>query len=287
MKELFAMVIFVGCFNWCLAQPSIIKDIDDPYEHASFFMAGMNYLSDNVYLGRKDSVAIPYYSPYIGYRFQNGISMKATTSFTTTNMLHMDLLTLEAGYDHDFGEHFNTGVNVEKFVYNENTVSIRGNTQSCIGFDGQFSNDYVQPTATFDINFNKSTTDYVGGLAIDHDFAIAGNTLHILPTFTAFYGTQNYYDEYFTTRVTKKNKKLKVAHIINNPEQFVPLDYEISCKATWFYKNWLFTMRPIYAIPLSPSTISLPNKPPIKEKLSNTLYVELDICYRYSNKIDK
>ena len=69
---------------------------DDPYDSKSYFMFGFNYLSNNVYLGRKDTVTIPYYTPYISYHNKNGIYVKGLVSYTTAKGGAIDLTTIEA-----------------------------------------------------------------------------------------------------------------------------------------------------------------------------------------------
>lgn len=281
-KLIFIFISLITITQAAIAQPVTgsykDEDEDDPYEHKSYFMFGLNYLSDNVYLGRKDSVALPYISPYIGYHFSNGLYGKLMVSDAPT--LHrIDLATLEAGYDHSFGDHFNMGAYADKFYYNKNSNSIRSSSKGCLGAYGQFSNDWIEPQLSWDFNFNKASTDYVLGLQLDHDFDIANHTWHIVPAIGINYGTQHYYDEYFINRLTKKDKTIKVKKVLANANNFVPLDYEFSIKVTYRITKWLFTLTPTYAIPTSPSTITLPNRI-VTEKLSNSFYMELDICHR-------
>lgn len=253
---------------------------DDPYEKVSYFMFGLNYLSNNVYLGRKDSLNTPYTSPYLGYHFKSGIFAKATASFLPKKKRErLDLLTLEGGYEHSFGDHFNGGAMVDKFFYNKNSTGIRSNTSGSTGIYGQFNNDWVQPQVTIDANFNKSSTDYVVALQLDHNFVSENKRFSITPAFIMNSGTQHYYDEYFINRLTKQDKTLKIKKAVLNASKFVPLDYELSAKMTYRVNKWLFTLNPIYAIPTSPATITLP-KQTVQEHLANTFYLELDICHR-------
>ena len=254
----------------------------DPYEDKGFFMAGLNYINDNVYLGRKDTFVIPYYTPYLGYKLQNGLYAKALASYTTAGTTgHIDLATIEAGYDHSFGEHFNAGVNAEKFFYNKNSISIKSNTTACIGIDAQYTNGIIEPSMLFDINFNKKSQDYVFGLALDHDFGLAQDKLHIIPAITMNAGTQNYVDEFLTNRANKKDKTANAGHVANNATQFSVLDYEFSAKTTYCAKAWLFTLKPAYIVAENPVIVALPKTKPQLEKLSNSFVVELDICYRH------
>jgi hypothetical protein len=258
---------------------SVDDEADDPYDNLNYFMYGIDYLSNNVYLGRKDTTVIPYISPYIGGHFKSGIYVKATISYApVANDGHIDLTTLEGGYDHTFGDHLNTGTYLDFFLYNKNSLSTRASTKASAGVYGQYANKWIEPEINFDYNINKSSQDYVSGIQADHDFALLGKTLHIFPTFIINFGTQNYYDEYFITR-TRKDKTVKVKKAIANATKFNTLDYEFSVKATYRIKKWMFTCSPTYAIPVSPATITLPKKT-ISEKLANTFFVSLDVCHR-------
>ncbi len=258
-------------------------DVDDPYEKKSYFIVGLNYVSDNVYLGRKDSAALPYISPFIGYHFRNGIYGKAIVSDAPAKG-YIDLLTFEAGWDHSFGEHFNMGVCGDKFFYNKKSNSIRSQTKGGIGATAQFTNDWIEPQIGWDFNFNKSTTDYVLNIELDHDFDLKKHILHIVPSVSMNYGTRHFFDDYFISRLQKKDKTQAAYNAVANANEFVPLDYEIKTKFTYRVTKWLFTLTPVYSIPESPASITLPGKNKKKttqtEKLSNSFFVELDICHR-------
>ena len=259
--------------------PAINEDGDDPYDELGYFNFGLNYLSNNVYLGRKDTSVIPYYSPYLGYHFSDGIYLKGMLSASFTNGGHIDLATLEAGWEHTFGNHFNCGINLDKYFYNKNSVSIRANTTAGGGIYGQVSNNYVEPTVGMDVNINKKSTDYVTNLALDHNFKLANKKLDIIPTVLVNIGTQNYLDEYYVNRINKK-EKTKLKKVVANAKRFVPLDYEINLKTTYMTPVWLFTFIPTYAIPVSPASLTLPGNRVISEHLSNTFFLEIDICHR-------
>jgi hypothetical protein len=272
------LVLLLACAQ-SFAQPVINEDGDDPYDELSFFNFGLNYLSNNVYLGRKDTSVISYYSPYIGYHFKDGIYAKAMISLSPVNATHLDLTILEAGYGRSFGDHFNGGLNLDRYIYNKNSVSIRANGVGAAGVNGQFSNDYIEPTAGFDLNFNKKSTDYVASLLLDHNFKLANKKMNIIPAVLVNIGTRHYLDEYYVARINKK-QKTKLTKVVANAKKFNALDYECSLKTTYMTPRWLFTFIPTYAIPVNPATITLPGNHVITEKLTNSFFAELDICRR-------
>ncbi len=273
----FFLLIFLAFPLYSSAQNSAGEAEDDPYEDRTYFMWGGNYLSNNVYLGRKDTARVPYLSPYIGYHHKSGIYAKAMLSYAPLKNT-VDLLTLEGGYEHTFGDHITTGADLAKYIYNKNTTTIRGNIREGAGAWFQYTNDLLQPLISFDVNFARKT-DYIVGLSLNHPFKLVSNTLSITPTATLNSGTQHFYDDYFITRLLKQDKTLKINKVLANAGRFKPLDAEISLPVTYRYGKYLYTLTPTYAIPLNPNTITLP-KQTIQEHLSNTFYVELDIRHR-------
>ncbi len=279
-KPLFCTVLFMLFTQVAHAQrvtgSNVDEGSDDPFEQQSWFMFGLNYLSDNVYLGRKDTVTIPYITPYIGYHHKSGVYAKVMGSYEPGKR-RIDLLTLEAGYEHSFGDHFDAGVNVYKSFYNKKTTSIRGNSKGSASIYGQYSNDWIEPQINVSLDFNKKT-DYLLGLQLDHNFKFFNKTLNIIPTAVLNSGTQHYFDEYFLNRL-QKDKSLKLKQVLADAGKFKTLDYELSVKVTYRISKWLFTLIPTYAIPVNAVVITFP-KQTYTEQLSNSFYLELDICHR-------
>jgi len=267
-------------------------DDDDPYETNSTFTLGMNYLSNNVYLGRKDSVRIPYFSPYISFKAQNGLYAKAQISYTDVPKKHIDLLTLEGGYQHSFGD-LNTGIAFDKFFYSKKSTSVKANITGSINLYGMYSNDYVEPLITTEMNFG-ATTDYVLGLAIDHTFFLAEDKLSIIPTVTTFSGTQHYYDQYQIAR-NPNSKKVKKPKAVIAADKFQTLDYELSLPISYTIKHWVFSLTPVYVLPQNPSQITVyklnGTENTVPEKISDSFFLELDIAYRImtgkANRVNK
>lgn len=48
---------------------------------ASYFKARIDYLSNSIYNGRKDSMVLPYYSPSLGYYDKGGFYISGTVSY--------------------------------------------------------------------------------------------------------------------------------------------------------------------------------------------------------------
>ena len=256
---------------------------DDPFDELTYFSAGLNTLTNNVYLGRKDSARLPYINPYIGYNLHNGMYGKATVSYAPTRINgHFDLLTVELGYDRTFGHNVLAGIYAEKYFYYSNSPSIRYAIKEGGGIYCLYKNDLIEPQ--FNFNLNHSTVmDFVIGAAFDHNFRLADNTFNIIPTIAINAGSQNYYNEYFTNRALKKDNIVITNQVVENAGSIKALDIEFSVKTTYRTKGWFFTFKPTYAIPLGAGKVILPGKT-VTQKLTGTTFLELDICYRHERK---
>ena len=256
---------------------------DDPYDDLTFFSIGLNYLSDNVYHGRRDSVTLPYINPYIGYHLHCGIYGKATVSYAPTRKNgHFDLLTLELGYDRNFGTSVLAGVYSEKYFYYKRSPGIRAAIKESGSIYCQYKNDLVEPQVSFTINHGNAM-DIVAGTTFDHDFHIKDNQLNIIPAITVNVGSQNYYNQYFIDRAFQKDHIVIPYQVVNNAGGIKALDLEFSAKTTYRTGGWFFTVIPLYSIPLSAAKITLPNRV-VQEILKNTFSIELDVCYRQERK---
>ena len=66
---------------------SIEKEMDSIFNDLgflkpkSFWLANINYLNNNVYLGRKDSVPSPYITASLGYYHKSGLFVNASASY--------------------------------------------------------------------------------------------------------------------------------------------------------------------------------------------------------------
>ena len=256
---------------------------EDPFDDLTYFQAGVNYLSNNVYLGRKDSSALPYLSPYVAYHLFNGFYVKGQASYAPTHKSgHFDLLEFELGYDRTFGDKLLAGASITKDFFQRNSPGIRSSFKESGGIYVQRRYGFLEPGGTFDVNYGRHA-DLLLGLSLDHDFHIDNNKLNIIPGFTFYLGTQHFYDDYFIRRLKKLDNTLVIDQALDAPGRFRPLDIDASVKVTYRAGGWLFTLVPTYALPFSPATIHLPGRV-VTESISNTFFLELDISNRWERK---
>ncbi len=251
---------------------------EDPMDDVTHLDLGVNSVTNNVYLGRKDGSKVPYLTAYISYYNRRGFYFDAAESYAFTKKTgHFDLSTLSAGYDHSFGTNVLAGVHAQKYIYYKNSPAVRSAITENAGVYCQFRNDLIEPTLAFDIN-NGINQDIVIKATLDHRFQLADKKLNIYPAFSFFLGTLHFYDQYFINR-TLKNDNIVISNAIETPGKIKPVDLEFSAKTVLYAGKWMFTIIPTYAIPLGAGKVTLPSGS-YNEKLKNTFFIELDACFR-------
>ncbi len=251
---------------------------EDPMDDVTHLDLGVNSVTNNVYLGRKDGSRVPYLTAYISYYNRRGFYFDAAESYAFTKKTgHFDLTTLSAGYDHTYGTNILAGVHAEKYIYYKNSPAVRSAITENAGVYCQYRNDLIEPTLAFDIN-NGATQDIVIKATLDHRFQLADKKLNIYPAFSFYMGTLHYYDQYFINR-TLRNDNIVITNAIETPGKIKPVALELSAKTILYAGKWMFTVIPTYALPLGASKVTLPSGT-YTEKLKNTFFIELDACFR-------
>jgi hypothetical protein len=269
------------CCSTLLASSQIANESDNTEEkEGSHVLLEMNYVNNSVYLGRKDTVKIPYTTPSISYYDASGLFVRGLAAFTNHPSNHLDVVTLEAGYEHSFGN-LNTGISADKYFYNKKSTSVKSNITGNINAFAQYTNDYIEPQISLDANFSKGNTDYVLGLLLDHVFYLYHDALTLSPTIAINAGTQHYYDLYISGR--NGSNKLKKDKAVSDANKFQLMDIEYSLPINYMYKKWEFTVNPIYIVAKNPAELTLfkPNGTAtlFKEKISDSFLMDVTVAF--------
>jgi hypothetical protein len=74
---------------------------DSATKKSSHWIADLPYQSNDVYLGRRDSVSVPYITPSIGYHDRSGLFLTGSFSYLPkAGMSRIDVVTIEGGYSY-------------------------------------------------------------------------------------------------------------------------------------------------------------------------------------------
>ncbi|RTL60869.1 MAG: hypothetical protein EKK37_01565 [Sphingobacteriales bacterium] len=279
-----------------MAAAFIVKAQDEaPEQKKSYFKAGVKYLSDNVYLGRKDSTTVSYITPTIGYYNKSGFFITAGASYLPNNGANrIDLVTAEAGYDFDIKEKFYGGVYAGKYFYSSKSYAVNAEVGTGIGTYGSLSLGSFSLNAGAGLNLG-SQTDVLMEAGVSNSFTDNSGKIEFIPEIKFNAGTQQYFNRYFTTgrvhnprkgkgrgrgtnggggtTTTKTESVLRASH-------FKMLDYELTAPFIYESGKFEFKFTPTYAIPVNAATIETANGI-VKEGLSNHFYAELELYYKF------
>ncbi|TDG37995.1 hypothetical protein EZJ43_02580 [Pedobacter changchengzhani] len=233
-----------------------------------YFKASLNFLTNNVYQGRTDSVKVPYLTASFAYYLKNGLNINVSESFQT-NTSKFDNFAVDLGYDHDLSDEWALTVDLNKSFYNKNSTSIRSAVLADLDAEIIYDPGFLTFNLSAGLAF-ASKTDYTTALSVSHWFALdKAEHLSIVPQFMVNAGTQNFYTDY-----RKKTGKRKLIAITNytvaNNTGFAILDYEIDAPITWANKSWSFFLDPVFAIPVHPITTTTTSTVSYLDKTKNT-----------------
>lgn len=294
------MKIIYRCIFLCAIFFSVVPSLKaqdstkDNGKDKSYFEAGVGYLSNNVYLGRHDSLRIPYLTPSFNYYNKSGFYAGTSLSYlNSAENSHVDLVEIEAGYS--FTKKKLSGIiSAEKDFYNSQSKNVKAETKGSLNGTLGYDLGFIKPTIQAGIAFN-TRDDYFTALGLSHSFYFGDDNFEIAPSFLINASTQNYYDSYYTKRkfATKRKNQTGNSTIIKaylpDVSNFKIMDYEFSLPADYSLGKFIFDITPTVAFPINPNVVELTVTPPSgfpttrtrTENLSDIFYWSAGITYDF------
>jgi len=276
------------------------KDTSDaPAPKKQFLKLGLNFLSNNVYLGRTDSVAAPTLSPTIKYSFASGIYLSGAMDIITNRKKNkLDGGNLEFGYDHIGDGDVDWGASFTKLFFNSTSTqvdaTVSGELNAYVDYDVA---EIV--TASLGLNYQVAKSGYTGDLllspVLSHDFLVDGvfgddDELLISPSVALNAGSQNFYSGYLVRKGKIAAKRVNAAYDAYNTAlgNFTLLDYELSAPIAYIAGKFTFSFTPTIAFAQN----SLPTSTPAEKAITATIersqpvrssefYVETGISFKF------
>lgn len=258
-------------------------------------MAGLSYLSDNVYLGRKDSVRLPYLTFNLGYYFKSGFFIDGSVNYLANSDSRVDGVNFDAGYSFTAGK-YSGEASFSKYFYSNRSTNVKSAVKSSLSYFNSYDFGVITPTFTAFLNFGNKT-DVGGILGIEHTFYALDDKIDFTPTFTANASTQNYYNNYYKTRrytIKRKNKApvtgiANVTGVVEDASQLKVLDYEASLPIDYTAGKFTFSANPVYAFPVHPSIVQVTTTKANNtsttrtntEKIQNSFYITVGVTYKF------
>jgi hypothetical protein len=260
----------------------------------SYFKASLNYQSDNVYLGRKDTTALPYLIPMISYYHKSGIYLSASASYLNTSTdQRIDVVTLEGGYDFSAGN-YDGEVYLSKYFYNSQSTSVTSSISASLAFDNEYDFGFIKTTFTASLDMGKKS-DFLGAFGLEHTFQLVKDRLEITPSIVANGSTLNFYSNYYRNKHFTKRKGQKtitgtvsVTGTVEDASAFKILDYEPGMAIKCYAGRWTFNFTPTYALPVNPAVLTIHSVYSTgtvtdrtrTENLENTFFWTLGVTYK-------
>jgi len=265
------------------------KDTTEPKK--SHWVIGATYQSDAVYLGRKDSVSIPYITPSIGYHDKSGFFVTGSLSYLPgSGENRIDVGTVEAGYSYT-SDKFNAEVSAAKDFYGDQSFAVTSEIGARLSTSLSYDFGPVEPSLDLGAEFSGNV-DIGVGLGIAHSFTIIEDHFEVDPSFHINMGSQNYYANYYSKRRYSAKRQggnpKNISASLANPSKFQVMDYEFEAPFEYAVNKKLkFSFTPTLALPVNPSTVTLNSKTggnntasqTTTENLSSTFYFSLGFSY--------
>jgi hypothetical protein len=265
-------------------------------EPKSYFQVGASYVNDNVYFGRKDSVALPYLTPTLSYYSKSGFYATTSVGFLTSSSgTRFDMFDAAAGFAFSSGN-YDGDFTATKYYYSSQSTSVKSGVIASIEYLSGYDFGFIRPTLLATLNIGTKL-DIAATPAIEHSFFLLKDKAEITPTFLLNASTQNYYNDYYKVRrysakrITKLAPKgvKSISGEVINADEFKVLDYEVSVPLKYSFGKCQVSFTPVYAIPVHPAdvaiTTTLNNGTSTTrngfEKLQNTFFGTLEFVCKF------
>jgi hypothetical protein len=249
------------------------------WDKTSYLAPTVFYLNDNVYLGRKDSVQLPYFGPSVSIHTRTGFTLSTALNFTNRyGATKLDMWALEGGYDGSIGQHMLLGAYAGSLNYQHNSTNVRADVGGYAGGYASYDNEFVSPQITITSVFGTKV-DWVTAFELEHEFDLNEDRISVIPTAKINAGTQHYYTAYVVTKLNKKGQPVN-RNATSSGNKFSVLDYELTAPFGWNIKRWHVDLIPTYFVPVNPVVLANGTET-YQEKLTNSFTAQLSLSYRF------
>ena len=271
-------------------KPEEVDSLVDP--RGSYGLARVRYLSDAVFLGRKDSVRAPYLSPQLGYYHRSGFFASSSLSYLLTgNQGRVDLILVSLGYGF-LKNAWSAGVSGTQYLFNDQSYTVKSvlstDISTYLGYDLYFLEVYVQGSMYWSAH---DRPDFILGTEVSRTFYAIHHHLLITPSVYLNTGTQHYYEAYYRDVWQKRRYQQKgKGHSpttsplpmleIAEASDFRLLDIEFSLPVSYSFQKFRFSYTPTLALPRGRTTV-IGDQEIFQEERKPVFYWSIGSSYRF------
>lgn len=288
--------------NVAFSQENEAKNYNANTEETSYFLASLGFINDAVFLGRKDSISAPYLYPSISYHDKSGFYATGSFSYLTkSNESRIDLFLGTIGYDFTIKK-FQGDISLTKYFFNTDSYNVISEVEADItaSFVYDFNILNIGVAATTFINKN-SGSDIFFSSAVSHDFVTNDQKFQISPTIEVYFGSQNFYEEYYINDrfgnrkgsgsgqgsgqgsgkgIIENTEAVSSIVVLEESEKFNLMAIEFSLPIWYVHKSFAVSFSPTLVLPQNTATLTVDGEI-YEEDLENTVYWLVGISYKF------
>lgn len=233
----------------------------------SYVLADVSFISDAVFMGRRDTVPAPYLMPSLGYYHKSGAFADASFSYLISqDDARVDLAVLTAGIIFGKGRMKGTIAGTAYF-FNEASYNVRSETVGNLTGLVSYTWGTIESSLQAMTYFNRADDpDIFTGFTLGKALGLKNKTWVFRPTASVFAGTQNYYEAYYNTSRLGNRKSSGRGNNLNAAStalvrmeevtKFKLLNLELALPVSFFKGQFIFSATPSLALPQSPAKIT-------------------------------
>lgn len=287
MKRLFTTSLLAASLNLLFGQGLVKHDstLFEKSSQTSKLNLRLQYTSDWIYAGRKDSLPAPYITPSILYAHHSGFFAKVFLSYLTSEN-RIDLWGVGAGYRMNKGNLY-WGIGGELRMFNIGSYAIQSSVSSMVYTYLSYDLPWIETTVDVNGLFGD-TDDILAGLELGKTFFLADNKFSIYPNVYGLWGTQQYFNEYYNYKSSTQRLKRgqggntpppAIAYaVMEESTKFKFLSADLGITLKYRLNNLTFHFIPSYAIPFNAATFNTENVIS-KENIKNSFYYNVGINF--------
>ena len=283
------ILLVLTAFFYC----GIVIGQNEKEKDSSYVSVDINFISDAVFMGRKDSITNPYLYPLITYHHKTGFYGTGSLSYLTkADEGRVDLFLISAGFDFSIKK-LDGDISITKYFFNEDSYNVISEVESDITAQLVYDFNVVNLGIASSLYLNSDgNSDVFLSSEISHDFVSKNNTFQISPTAGLYFGSQNFYEQYYINNrfgngrgqqgQGNNNLTQTAATQINftESEKFGLMAIEFSLPIWYVNEPWLFSFLPAYVLPQNPATLTVDDVV-FEEDLENVFYWIFGVTYQF------
>jgi hypothetical protein len=292
-NNILVLILTILFSNLLNSQNNKVTESVSENSDSSYIALSLNYISDAVFMGRKDSISTPYLYPSITFHHKSGFYANGSFSYLTQpNESRVDLSLITLGYDFSIKK-FEGDISLSKYFFNEDSYNVISQVETDLSVSLEYDFDFIKFGVMASSFFSSdNNTDLILTSELSRDFITKNQKFQISPTIGASFGSQNFYEQYYTNTQFGNGKSqgqgqggsdnvvIQNNIKINESEKFNLMAIELSLPIWYVHKSCAFLFAPNLVLPQNESELLIDDIL-VKQDLDTTFYWMIGVSYMF------